>query len=220
MGPGWRGERDGVVHTVPVLTVARTTAALLVAGALLAGAACSSEDGRALPPPDPSTTTSTEPPELGSTPSSGQGAVEEPALFSSAFADGEVLPARYTCAGEDVSPPLDWVGAAGAAELAIVVRDRDAGGFVHWVVTGIDPAVHGFAEGGLPESAVQATNGFGEVGWRGPCPPAGEVHTYELVLHLLPEPLITEPGAPGDEVATMVEGASARRAALTVTAAG
>ena len=63
------------------------------------------------------------------------------------------------------------------------MRDRNAGGFVHWVVTGIDPFVQGVGEGGLPENAVEGPNGAGTVGWIGPCPPAGSgMHTYEFAL--------------------------------------
>ena len=63
----------------------------------------------------------------------------------------------------------------------------NAGGFVHWVVTGIDPFVQGIGEGGVPENAVEGPNGAGTVGWIGPCPPAGSgTHTYEVALLALP----------------------------------
>ena len=59
---------------------------------------------------------------------------------SSAIPDGGEIPARYTCRGEDVSPPLLWTGVpSGTVELAVVVRDVDAEGFVHWVVAGLPP---------------------------------------------------------------------------------
>ena len=198
------------------------TAVVALSLALTAGG-CSSQDGRELPQPDPATTTttttSTSVPTIDSG-SDGGGVTEVFTLYSTAFTEGGVVPDRSTCDGEDLSPPLDWVGAPAAAELAIVVRDRDAGGFVHWVVTGIDPSVHGIGEGGIPETAVESANGFGRAGWAGPCPPEGSgPHTYEFTIHALPEPLTLQPGTPGQEAATLVEGTSSARAVLTATAA-
>jgi Raf kinase inhibitor-like YbhB/YbcL family protein len=194
-------------------------AAAVVASIAVTFTACSSEDGRTLPVPDPGSTTSTSAPTLDSTPASNA-ATEVFTLFSTAFTEGGPIPERSTCDGEDLSPPLDWVGVPAAAELAIVVRDLDAEGFVHWVLNGIDPSVRGLGEGGIPESAVEAQNGFGTLGWAGPCPPQGEgPHTYQLVLHALPEPLVMAPGTPAEEAADLVEGVSSAQAALTATAA-
>lgn len=209
-----------MVHTVPVRRARHLTASLLVSLAVTAGA-CSSDDGRALPEPDPGSTTSSTASTVAPSLDSADGGAETEVftLFSAAFVDGGTIPERSTCDGEDLSPPLDWVGTPPAAGLAIVVRDRDAGGFVHWVLTGIDPTVHGLGEGGIPESAVEAENGFGRVGWAGPCPPEGSgPHTYDIVLHALAEPLALAPGTPADEAAAMVEDASSARAALTAVA--
>jgi hypothetical protein len=207
-----------VVHTVAVRRRRPLLAVLAVPVAVLL-AACDSDDGRALPVPDPGSTTSTSVPTIDSA-STAQGVSEVFTLYSTAFGEGGTVPERSTCDGEDLSPPLDWVGAPPAAELAIVVRDRDAGGFVHWVLTGIDPTVHGLGEGGVPESAVEALNSFGRAGWAGPCPPVGSgPHTYVFTLHALPEPLALAPGTPADEAAAQVEGASSAQAVLTASAA-
>jgi Raf kinase inhibitor-like YbhB/YbcL family protein len=179
--------------------------------------ACSSSDGRSLPPPDPrNTTTSVSAPVVGQ-PSEGDGDVVEVfSLSSTAFVQGGVIPPRFTCAGDGVSPPLAWASTPEAAELALVVRDRDAGGFVHWVVTGIDPAVQGFGEGGLPEGAVEALNSTGTVGWSALCPPAGSgIHDYDFVLHALAAPLDLEAGLPAAEAAQRVESASTGAATLS-----
>ncbi|MGK2950322.1 MAG: YbhB/YbcL family Raf kinase inhibitor-like protein, partial [Acidimicrobiales bacterium] len=117
----------------------------LLAGALAAGlvvAACSSGDGRALPPPGPDQTTTTpSAPVVPETDTSG-GVLD---LTSAAFADGQPLPERFTCTGEDVSPDLAWTAPpAGTVELALVVRDQQEAGFVHWVVAGVEPFVLGF----------------------------------------------------------------------------
>ena len=199
-----------MVHTVTVL---RRLAAPTLAALLLA-TACSSRDGRTLPPPDRRSTTT-----AVSTPVVGQPSGNDSEVFSlgsPAFVDGGPIPEEYTCNGDAASPPLSWASTPPAAELALVVRDLDAGGFVHWVVTGIDPVVQGFGQGGVPESAIEAMNEAGTLGWLPPCPPAGIAsHTYELSLHALPEPLTLAPGHPGAEAAQLVEGASAAVARLT-----
>jgi hypothetical protein len=106
-------------------------------------------------------------------------------LSSVAFAEGSAIPRRYTCDGADTSPALVWSGVpAGTATLALVVDDPDAGGFVHWVAWGIDPTGSGLPAA-VPHSATdpaQGRNGFGRIGYGGPCPPGG---THRYVFRLL-----------------------------------
>lgn len=184
-------------------------------------AACSSSDGRALPPPGPDQTTTTASTPVVPETGTADGVFE---LTSASFSDGEPLPERFTCNGDDVSPDLTWSAPpAGAVELALVVRDRQEAGFVHWIVAGVDPFVFGFGEGGLPENAIEAANGAGTSGWLGPCPAAGSgTHTYELILHALPEATGIAPGTPAEEAAARIESLSTSQAVLvaTVTAGG
>lgn len=202
-----------MVHTVAVRRHRLVALALtsLVAGLAMA---CSSSDGRTLPPPDPDKTTTTPSAPVIQPPT---GEVDELSLQSTAFTEGGVLPDRITCTGVASSPDLSWTGTPlEAVELAIVVRDRDAGGFVHWIVTGIDPFVQGIGEGGVPENAAEGLNGAGTVGWLGPCPPAGSgTHTYEVVLLALPEVLAIPPEGTANEVAGLVEASASERAVLT-----
>lgn len=197
----------------------RRSTLLLAVGTVVLAVACSSSDGRTLPPPDPHRTTVTADTPVVAQPSDGgdSAIVEVFALYSAAFVEGAPIPERFSCEGTP-SPPLDWVATPPAAELALVVRDQDADGFVHWVVTGIDPLVQGLGEGGVPEGAVEATNEGGTVGWLGPCPPPGDgQHTYAFTLHALPEPLALDPATPGREAAEIVEGTSFETATLTGT---
>jgi Raf kinase inhibitor-like YbhB/YbcL family protein len=210
-----------MVHTGPV---PRRSASLLVAtGAAALLLACSSTDGRTLPPPASHQTSTSVGAPVVAQPSEDDAAVEVFSLTSPAFSDGERIPIRHTCFGDGLSPPLRWTPPPEAVELALVVRDRDAAGFLHWVVTGIDPVAQGFAEGSLPEGAAEALNSAGTRGWTPPCPPAGSgTHTYAFVLHALPVLLGVEPGRPGAEVAELVERTSTETASLTgaVTAEG
>ena len=95
-------------------------------------------------------------------------------LTSSTFGVGEPIPRRYSCAGEDVSPPLEWRAVpADAVSLALIVDDPDApaGTFTHWLAWGINPEDGGLAVGEHPPR--EGRNDFREIGYRGPCPPWG-----------------------------------------------
>jgi Raf kinase inhibitor-like YbhB/YbcL family protein len=158
-------------------------AALLLAGALLVGACAS-------PAAQPSATPLTEGATMTSpTPAAGARFT----LASAAFGDGEPIPRRHTCQGEDLSPPLTWTGLpAGTAALAIIVDDPDARGWVHWVAHGIPPAPGGLAEGASGGGALaEGETTWGTVGWRGPCPPSG-THRYVFSVYALDGPL--DPG--------------------------
>jgi phosphatidylethanolamine-binding protein (PEBP) family uncharacterized protein len=194
--------------------------ALLAFASLLATLlmACSETDGRTLPPADPSKTTTT--------PSAPviQSSEGEPAVFtlrSLSFIDGGALPDELTCRGTGASPGLNWTGVPDdAVALAIVARDKNDGGFVHWVVTGIDPAVQSIGVGGVPEGAIEGPNGAGQTGWLAPCPEPGDgTHSYDLELLALPAVVLLPEGATAEQVATLLEAAAGERAVLTGTVA-
>jgi Raf kinase inhibitor-like YbhB/YbcL family protein len=135
-------------------------------------------------------------------------------LSSSALAEGGTFPAEFTCRGADVSPPLLWTDVpAGTAELAVVVRDVDAGGFVHWVLAGIPPTTRGIAQATPPGAAVEATNDFGRPGWAGPCPPSG-THHYEIRVYALSAPSGVRAGQAGAAAAAQVEATPALMSAV------
>jgi Raf kinase inhibitor-like YbhB/YbcL family protein len=113
-------------------------------------------------------------------------------LFSSVIHEGDLIPTKYTCDGENVSPPLEWDAVPGHAKsIALVVDDPDApsGLFVHWVVFDIPASENGLTEGiGIvgPRAGggTQGTNGFGKMAYGGPCPPSG-THRYYFHLYAL-----------------------------------
>jgi Raf kinase inhibitor-like YbhB/YbcL family protein len=119
-------------------------------------------------------------------------------LTSPEFSEGQAIPRRYACDGDNVSPPLAWAGAPGdTAALALVMDDPDAGGFVHWVVFDMTASASGSLPAGWsssPDAPPQGTNSFGRVGYGGPCPPSG-THRYSFRLLALGEPLAIT-GAP------------------------
>jgi len=119
-------------------------------------------------------------------------------LESPAFKSGTALPAKYTCDGGNVSPPLKWSGLPPeAAELVLFVlnfQPVDEALFFDWAVAGIDPATEGIEEGKLPPGAVVGKNSFGKRGYS-LCPPeAGKSETYAFLLFAIPEALEPEAG--------------------------
>ena len=114
-------------------------------------------------------------------------------MNSSAFANGTSIPVRYTCDGDNISPPLSWSGVPEETEsLALIVDDPDApgGNFTHWVIYNISPEESGLAEGlprerDLPRGMHQGNNSLGTTGYTGPCPPRGPAHHYVFHLYAL-----------------------------------
>ncbi|MER3412242.1 MAG: YbhB/YbcL family Raf kinase inhibitor-like protein [Thermoleophilia bacterium] len=129
-------------------------------------------------------------------------------LTTSAFPDQGRIPARYTCEGEDVSPPLSWTDPPpGARSLALIVEDPDAPGrtFTHWLAWGIDPGWSCLGEG--ERAPREGRNDFGASGWRGPCPPMGHgPHRYVFRLLALDTEIDLPPGASRRELERALEG--------------
>jgi Raf kinase inhibitor-like YbhB/YbcL family protein len=121
--------------------------------------------------------------------SNAEGAEPGFKITSTAFAEGKEIPKRFTCDGENVSPPLAWTGApAGTKAFALILDDPDApsGLFTHWIVFNLPASTQSLAEGAKP--ADQGTSGFGKVGYGGPCPPKGR-HRYFFHLYALKDEL-------------------------------
>lgn len=129
-------------------------------------------------------------------------------LRSDAFEEGQPIPPRHTCEGENISPPLAWTEAPeGTRSLALVVDDPDAPGgtFTHWVAWDIDPAPGGLGEG--EAAPLEGGNDFGEQGYRGPCPPPGHgPHHYSFRLTALDAELDLEAGAAKQALERALEG--------------
>ncbi len=200
-------------------------AALAAAAVVVLAFAGCGDDGTELRSPSPdlttttASTTSTSPtPSTAPTTDAGQGGVTGDAggaaataatgvleLTSPAFAEGSTIPDEFTCIGDDVSPPLAWSGVpAGTVELALVLRDPDAEGFVHWVVAGLPAATGGLAKGNPPAGATEALNDFGRAGWSGPCPPS-DVHHYDFRIYALSAPSGVAADTAAAEAADLVE---------------
>jgi len=118
-------------------------------------------------------------------------------LSSQAFNPSALIPAKYTCDGQDVNPPLLIENIpAETKSLALIVDDPDApaGTWVHWVVWNISPATSEIKEHSLPSGAQEGMTDFRRRGYGGPCPPSG-THRYFFKLYALDTMLSLSPNA-------------------------
>jgi Raf kinase inhibitor-like YbhB/YbcL family protein len=115
-------------------------------------------------------------------------------INSSAFIDGNAIPAQYTCQGKNLSPPLSWTGVPKQAKsLVLIVDDPDAPDpqapkmtWVHWLLYNLPPDSGGLPEATkkLPPGTEQGLNDWHKTGYGGPCPPIGR-HRYVHKLYAL-----------------------------------
>lgn len=128
-------------------------------------------------------------------------------LTSSAFAQGQPIPERYSCKGEDISPALAWgEPPAGTQSFALIMDDPDApvGTWVHWVLFNIPASARSLPEAfpsdaTLPDGSMSGNSSFGGPGYGGPCPPSG-THRYFFKLYALDEMLAINAGASKGEL--------------------
>lgn len=123
-------------------------------------------------------------------------------VLSPAFNDGADIPVKYTCDGENLSPPLSWSGVPEVAQsLVLVADDPDApvGTFVHWVLFDISSGLDSLTEG-TADIGTEGENSFRQLGYDGPCPPQGSTHRYFFKLYALDQPTNLEHGATKNEV--------------------
>lgn len=109
-----------------------------------------------------------------------------------AFTEGGMIPAKFTCEGENIFPRIDWSSVpAGTKSLALIVDDPDApnGDWVHFVLFNIPADIHKLDEGfkvssGVPAGVKSGKNSSGKLDYHGPCPPSG-THRYYFKLYAL-----------------------------------
>jgi Raf kinase inhibitor-like YbhB/YbcL family protein len=134
-------------------------------------------------------------------------------LTSLAFNDGDTIPKKHTCDGEDISPQLEWeLVPENAKSIVIISDDPDApmGTWVHWVYYDIPANINGLPENIPPVESPeiggkQGTNDFGKTGYGGPCPPGG-THRYYFKVYALDAILNLSPGAEKAQLLEAMEG--------------
>lgn len=146
-------------------------------------------------------------------------------ITSTAFADGQPIPEKYTGHGDDVSPPLQWSGAPPQTKsFAIICEDPDApsGTFTHWVIFNLPATTTSLPEnvaktGSLPDGSKQGQNSFGNTGYNGPAPPPGKTHHYIFTVYALDATLTLNAGVSENDLESAIPGHQLAQGQLTGT---
>ncbi len=147
-------------------------------------------------------------------PKSATGHVVKIQITSTAFADGQPIPVKYTADALDISPPLAWTNApAGTKSFALIADDPDApvGTWVHWVIYDLPPIAAALDEDQLKAAqfkngARQGRNDFKKTGYNGPAPPPGKAHRYYFKLYALDTMTGLPPGATKADLLKAMDG--------------
>ncbi len=134
-------------------------------------------------------------------------------IISPAFEPGGMIPVKYTCDGQDISPPLKWGDVPdGTASIALICDDPDApmGTWVHWVIFDLPPDTRGLpenipAEENLDMGGTHGTNDFRRPGYGGPCPPGG-THRYYFKVYALDKKMDIQAGSTKAQLLKAMEG--------------
>jgi Raf kinase inhibitor-like YbhB/YbcL family protein len=151
----------------------------------------------------------------------------EPLVFSIStveFSEGEAIPTRFSCDGENISPTLEWTGAPeGTSSYVLIMDDPDApvGTWIHWVLFNIPGDASGIvesipAEPILPDGSIHGANSWERSDYGGPCPPGG-THRYFFKLYALDGELDLPEGSSLDAVLASMEGHIIAEASLMGT---
>ena len=124
-----------------------------------------------------------------------RGPIQVVSLTSTAWADGGTIPAKYTQAGVQVSPPLAWTAPDDAVSFVLIARDADTAigngtdDLLHWMLWNLPKAARSLPEG-VPQ-ASQLPDGTRQISasgpyYRGPGAPAsGTAHHYVFEIYAL-----------------------------------
>jgi len=130
-------------------------------------------------------------------------------LTSDAFANGQSIPAKYSCIGKNISPALTWTEPpSGTQSFALIVDDPDApmGTWVHWILYNIPADSRSLQEGFSPQDPISAgKNSSSHLSYDGPCPPSG-THRYYFKLYALDSAFNLSPGANKDQLLKAMDG--------------
>ena len=142
-------------------------------------------------------------------PKSATGHVMKIQITSTAFADGQPIPVKYTADSLDISPPLAWT-------------NGPAGTWVHWVIYDLPPTTTKLAEdqfklAQFKSGAKQGLNDFKKTGYNGPAPPPGKAHRYYFKLYSLDKMAGLAPGASKTDLLKAMDGHLLGEGQLMVT---
>jgi len=134
-------------------------------------------------------------------------------ISSSSFNHEGMIAAKYTCDGQNISPPLFWIGAPEKTKsFSLICDDPDAPGgtWVHWVIYDIPVTINSLQEKVSRQEEItglgkNGKNSSGRYGYDGPCPPGG-THRYYFKLYALDTMLNFKAGLTKDELLKAMKG--------------
>ena len=145
-------------------------------------------------------------------------------LKSPSFSQGSIIPKKFTCEGENISPELIWENLPeGTVSLVLICEDPDApvGIWTHWVLYNIPTGLHSIPENLnsqeeliAQEKILVGMNDFKKLGYGGPCPPPGKPHRYFFRLLALNAKLDQKTGLNRDQVLAAIKGQVIKEAQL------
>ena len=146
-------------------------------------------------------------------------------VSSTVFQEGDRIPSKYTCQGQDVLPPLTWGEPLEVTQsFALIMDDADAPGgvFTHWVLFNVPSDCRELPEGvpaqeQLTSGGLQGKNDFRRIGYSGPCPPPGRPHRYRFTLYALDQPVDLKAGVSKKQVLDAMQGHILAQGQLTGT---
>lgn len=138
-------------------------------------------------------------------------------VITQAFSSGERIPEKYTCQGEDISPPFTIQNTPeGTQSIALLVDDPDAPRktFTHWILFNLPADTTVLSEGldveehfgDEDDGPLEGVNDFGSPGYGGPCPPPGSTHHYHFRFFALDTRLDLESGATRKQLTQAMDG--------------
>jgi len=139
-------------------------------------------------------------------------------IASEDFNEGEMIPKRFSCDGDNINPHLIFEEIPSSAlSLVLIMNDPDApsGDFVHWIVWNIDSDVEEILPASVPEGAIEGLTSAGGQKYTGPCPPSESVHHYVFALYALDTMLDLDADAEVEELRSEMEGHIVNEAKLT-----
>lgn len=134
------------------------------------------------------------------------------------------MPARYTCDGQDISPPLEWGAVpANTGSLALFVEELTPepatdtyAVSIAWAIAGLNPGLHRLATGELPAGAYAGTNSAGKQDYS-ICPKKGTRVAYQFELYGLPRSATIARGFPALQVVRELQASPSISAYGTLT---
>ena len=137
-------------------------------------------------------------------------------ISSAAFENNSPIPLKYTCEGQEINPPLEFMDVPeDTKSLVLIMDDPDAPmkTWIHWTIWNIDAKTTQILQNSCPKGAIEGVTSFGRTGYGGPCPPSG-THRYFFKLFALDKILDLGSNSYARDIESTIEGHIIQKAEL------